>query len=145
MAEKSKKEFTFETPVSRSRKIANVRPVNPRWRKVMIISNFSTQREILATPWRLGKALEDHNFLEGRFGARMGPTMLFKSIGVGLARFGADWRRFWGEFWRFFYHFWSFLAIFGPFLTLGQNLSKMGVFLRKFSQIFLKKFYSFFF
>ncbi len=29
-----------------------------------------------------------------------GPTMVLKSIGVGLDRFGAEWRPFRGEFWR---------------------------------------------
>ncbi len=65
-----------------------------------------------------GRPLEDPRFPWRRTGlipgwCGNGLPMVPKSIGVGLERFGAEWRRFWGGF------FAAFMAIF------GQNFRQM--------------------
>ncbi len=72
-------------------------------------------RPILGPSWA-GSALEDPwrrtDLMPGWCGN--GPIMVLKSIGVGLDRFGAEWRRFWSEFGRFFSIWGHFGAILGP-------------------------------
>ncbi len=49
-----------------------------------------------------------------------GLILFVKSLGVGLDRFGADWRRLWGESWLGFRHFLPFLAIFRPKISVSE-------------------------